>query len=392
MRRIGHAALSLTILAAATATTLVGSPSTTAPATAPAAVSGTAGVGGEAVDCSSGFYWEHRECPVPILVALDDIEPVTGVDTIPALDDPAVEPAAAAADWLADTSPVLAVAVDGRARLYPLAILTFHEVVNDVLAGRPVLVTYCPLCNSGVVFDRHVGGETLVFGTSGLLYRGNLVAYDRQHENLWVQILGRAVVGAPFGEARTELTRLPADLLGFAEARRLHPDADVLARPDPAVDYGRNPYRGYDDGRGVPSFRSADLDGRLPAMARVVGLDVPDHVAVTLDHVRERGTVRVGDVTVAWTPGQASALEAARVDDGRDVGTTVALRTGALELVWRDRTLTDPASGATYDLDGRVLSPGPGGDAVALPPVPHLDTFWFAWTGAWGAVPLVSGS
>ncbi|MGH3443186.1 MAG: DUF3179 domain-containing (seleno)protein, partial [Nitriliruptorales bacterium] len=149
-------------------------------------------------DCSSAFYWEQPECPLPALVALDDIQAVTGVDTIPPIDEPRFESVSAAGQWLSPESPLLVVSVGGETRGYPLAILTWHEIVNDEIAGTPVVVTYCPLCNSGLVFERRVDGEVLTFGTSGHLFRSNLVMYDRQHRNFWLQFTGRAVAGERF--------------------------------------------------------------------------------------------------------------------------------------------------------------------------------------------------
>jgi len=113
-----------------------------------------------------------------------------------------VTPAAAAA-WLRPKEPVLAVQIGGDARAYPLQILMWHEIVNDTVGGRAVVITYCPLCNSGIVFDRAVGDAVLDFGTSGKLYRSDLVMYDRQSHSLWAQMEGRAIVGARAGTRLT---------------------------------------------------------------------------------------------------------------------------------------------------------------------------------------------
>lgn len=344
--------------------------------------------------CTSGFFWEHRTCPVPALFLLDDLEAVGGVDAIPPIDAPTWESLDTAAGWLSDDSPLLVVAIDGEVRGYPLAVLVFHEVVNDTIGSVPVLVTYCPLCDSAVVFDRRLDGEVLTFGTSGLLFRSNLVLYDRASESLWLQLSGRSVAGSRFDGM--QLRRLASNVLALAELRVVAPGAQVLARPDPpapGATYGRNPYRGYDasGARGRPIFATGPPDDRLPPMARVVGLAVPGHPAVPLTRLRAARRVDLGEATVLWRPGRVSTLEARRSDDGRDVGQTLAFEARlsdgtSLDLAWEDDGVVDRRSGTVWDALGRGRS-GPLADQE-LQPVDHDDTFWFAWTSYWGAVPL----
>src|ERR671919_556779 len=124
-----------------------------------------------------------------------DIVDVIPMDGIPAIDEPVFQ-SVSEADWLADQEPVIAFELGGDARAYPLLILTWHEIVNDEVGGTPVAVTYCPLCNSPVVWERPVvEGEVTTFGTSGKLYQSNLVMYDRASESYWPQLTGQAVTG-----------------------------------------------------------------------------------------------------------------------------------------------------------------------------------------------------
>ncbi|MFQ6019666.1 MAG: DUF3179 domain-containing (seleno)protein, partial [Dehalococcoidia bacterium] len=116
-------------------------------------------------------------------------------DAIPPIDAPQFETVAEAGDWLAEREPVLLFQTRGEARAYPLQILTWHEVVNDEVNGVPVAITFCPLCNTGLVFDRTVQGQVLRFGTSGLLRSSDLVMWDDKTESLWQQITGEAIVG-----------------------------------------------------------------------------------------------------------------------------------------------------------------------------------------------------
>ncbi|PSO50761.1 MAG: hypothetical protein BRC31_07200 [Actinobacteria bacterium QS_5_72_10] len=193
--------------------------------------------------------WElaARGVDVPAMVPLDELR--SGgppPDGIPPIDDPQFESVAAADEWLTDRDPVLLIEHGNAVRAYPLAILTFHEVVNDVVAGDPLLVTYCPLCNSALAFEHTLDGEVVEFGTSGRLWRSNLVMYDRATRSLWLQFTGEAIVGARVGD---QLERLPLQMAAWGDVAQRWPDAEVLSR-DTGHDrpYGENPYVGYDEG------------------------------------------------------------------------------------------------------------------------------------------------
>jgi hypothetical protein len=343
--------------------------------------------------CEPGrFHWNQDGCEPAHSIPLDEI--ISGgppPDGIPPIDEPVYESVEDAAGWLEDTSPVMVVDIDGDVRAYPLAILTWHEIVNDTVGGVPLVVTYCPLCNSALVFERTVEGpdgpEVLDFGTSGRLYLSNLVMYDRQHRNLWTQFEGEGVVGEPFLGA--QLARVPAWLFGFAELAELHPDAQVLSR-DTGYDrdYGRNPYTGYDAADNDPFLFRGELDDRFPPMTRLVGLaDGDDAVAVTLDHLTEERTVEIEladrTVVVLWAPGQASALDTAAIDAGRDVGQTAAFvadldgQAISLDPSGAAGRFVDAETGSVFDLRGRALD-GPL-EGQQLEAVPHDDTFWFVW-------------
>jgi hypothetical protein len=347
----------------------------------------------ESVGCEDGeFFFDQADCEPATSIDLDRL--VSGgppPDGIPPIDDPVYESIDDAAEWLEEDSPVMVVDVNDDVRAYPLAILTWHEIVNDTVGGVPLVITYCPLCNSALVFERTVDGPdgevTLDFGTSGRLYLSNLVMYDRQRKNLWTQFDGEAVVGEHF--LGTELTRAPAWLFGFGELRELHPEAQVLSRDTGHNrDYGRNPYAGYDNEGRAPFLFDGELDGRFQAMSRLVGVsEGDDAVAVLLDHLSEERTVHFqvgGQEHVAiWSPGQSSALDAATIDEGRDVGQTAVFRTAvegetvSLTPGDQDDRFVDENSGSTFDLRGRALD-GPL-EGSQLEAVPHDDTFWFVW-------------
>jgi len=345
------------------------------------------------VNCDPGsFYWDSPSCEPAHSIPLNEI--ISGgppPDGIPPIDDPVYESIEAASTWLDETSPVMVVDINDDVRAYPLAILTWHEIVNDVIGGVPLVVTYCPLCNSALVFERTIDGpdgeQVLDFGTSGRLYLSNLVMYDRQHRNLWTQFEGEAVVGEPL--LGTQLERVPAWLFGFNEFIELHPDALVLSRDTGHVrDYGRNPYVGYDTADRTPFLFRGELDGRFPPMTRMVGIAGQDSsIAVTFDLLAEQRAVNVevdeAPVVVLWAPGQASALDASSIDAGRDVGQTAAFRATIdgqpvhLQPADEEGRFIDDATGSTFDLRGRALD-GPL-QGQRLEAITHDDTFWFVW-------------
>lgn len=343
------------------------------------------------------FPWELQESDVVSLEGFDPNEIVTGgvpPDGIRPieLDEVCFDEAAQATRYLAAQSPVMVVEVEGETRAYPLGIMTQHEIVNDIIAGVPVVVTYCPLCNSGLAFERTVDGEVLSFGTSGRLFQSNLVMYDRQNRNLWSQFNGTALVGTTDNDlVGTELERLPTSLLGFGEFLELAPDGLVLS-PDisPSRDYGRNPYPGYDDtGIGFGLF-SGPTDERLPPNTRVVGVGVDvDPVAVPLPRLQDERVVEVDvdgtPVSVWWAPGASSALDTRVIDNGQDVGQTlsvVALDPDGGALTFQvhpddEALFVDDQTGTSWDLFGRGVEGELAGTQLEV--LARDDTFWFVW-------------
>ncbi len=240
-------------------------------------------------------------------------------DGIPSIDKPVFVPVSEMSE-LAATEPVVGLSLNGDARAYPLRILTWHEIVNDQVGGVPVTVTYCPLCNSAIVFDRRVGGRILEFGTTGKLRNSDLVMYDRTTESWWQQFLGEAIVGEMTG---TRLTSIPARLESWERFAARHPDGRVLVPDNPGLrDYGRNPYFGYDTAK-APFLYDGELPADVPAMARVV---VVGKEAWSLELLRDRGRVESGDLVLSWEAGQNSALDDPRIAKGRDVGNVAVQR------------------------------------------------------------------
>jgi len=239
-------------------------------------------------------------------------------DGIPPIDKPTFK-TIAEVDDVAAREPVIVYPLNASARAYPLRVLMWHEIVNDTVDGRPVAVTYCPLCNASIVFDRRVNGRVLDFGTTGLLRKSDLVMWDRQTESWWQQFSGEAIVGSFVG---TSLKLLPSQVMSFEQFRARWPKGLVLVPTDPGFrQYGRNPYSNYEDAP-APFLYRGNLPKGVPSMAKIV---IARHgkmrPAVSLALLAERREVALEGVTFRWRPGQASALGAAEIAKGKDVGT-----------------------------------------------------------------------
>lgn len=253
-------------------------------------------------------------------VNLDEIIP-GGVPKgeIPPIDAPRFV-LANAVENLVPTEPVISLVMDGEARAYPLQTLIWHQVVNDVVGGVPVAVTYDPLCNAAIVFDRRIRGRALVFGVTGKLRKSNLVMYDRETESWWQQFTGEAIAGALTG-ARLEM--IPARLESVARFKERAPGGRVLVPDNPDFrSYGTTPYVGYDSAA-APFLFIGELPRKVPPMNRVVA--VGDR-AWALDLLRQEGQIETGDLVLSWSAGQNSALDTTRIADGRDVGNVIVQR------------------------------------------------------------------
>jgi hypothetical protein len=267
-------------------------------------------------------------------VSLDEfISGGPGKDGIPAVDDPefvAVEDA----DFLEDREPVIELVVEDDARAYPIQILIWHEIVNDEVAGVPVAVTFCPLCNTAIAFDRRLDRQTLDFGTTGNLRSSDLVMYDRQTESWWQQFGGEALVGRLTGAS---LEQLPSRIVPWADFQREHAGGRVLSRDTGfARPYGENPYVGYDSVDSSPIFPTTNVDDeRLPPKERVVFIERgAEAVVVPFSTLREKKVVRVeiggSKLLVRWRPGVASALDEAEIAAGCDTGAAEVRQGGRL--------------------------------------------------------------
>lgn len=393
----------LTLSAAGCATIPEGGSSAGSAAPAPAGSLGEARTPGGAPSVSAEVTGDPHEdvpsalrdiknpaLPEPLVDPARIISGGPPPDGIPPIDSPRFEKTASV-DWLADDEAVIALTLGDDRRAYPVQVMMWHEIVNDVVDGRPVAVTYCPLCNSALAFDRQVGERLLTFGTSGRLYLSALVMYDRQTESLWSQVERTAIAGVLTG---TELDLIPVTMARWADWRASNPEGLVLSRDTGfARDYGRNPYVDYDTIDNEHTFLDQSVDGRYPAKERVVTFPgAREPVAVLAAALADVGVAEVKvdgrSVVLFSAPGLASALQDYSVADGAPI-----LATGAFlpavdgrELTFRSLPEGDAApptavavdddTGSRWDIFGLAIDGPLAGTTLEL--VPHLDTFWFA--------------
>ena len=329
------------------------------------------------------------------IVDLEELSQGAGRDAIPAISSPLYWTIEEAAALYTDNVPMVQVRVGDDVRGFPLEILTWHEIVNDTIGGKPVTVTFCPLCNTAIAFESQIGEETFIFGVSGLLRNSDLVMYDRNTESLWQQSSGRAIVGTMVG---ARLQYVPASVVTLGQLRTAYPDALVMSR-DTGWNrpYGQNPYQGYDNPEhGGPYgffFDRDSVDPRLPPAERVVSIEGPSGAAVAYpwSALAQRGVLHDSfdgiELVVFWTPGALSILDSGNLAQAREVGTTAVFETtldgvGTLSFEPNPadpdgQTFIDTETGSVWDIFGRAVAGELTGSELTR--VIHSDHFWFAW-------------
>ncbi len=306
-------------------------------------------------------------------------------DSIPAIDDPTFVSVEEADGWLGPFEPVIHFQLGDDSRAYPLQIFMWHEIVNDVVDGVPVVITFCPLCNTAIAFESTVNGQVLDFGTTGRLRYSNLIMYDRPTETWWQQATGEAIVGELLG---TQLAFLPAPIIGWSDFKKAFPEGQVLSRDTGYnAPYGQNPYEGYDDVRRSPfAYEGPATPGRLQAMARVLTVDLNgEAVAYPYDVLAEVLVVNdiVGgqNVVVFWQEGANSALDQALITTSRDVGAANSfsplVKNEPLTFTSVENKIFDDQTGSEWNILGLAIA-GPL-EGTQLERVVGVNHFWFSW-------------
>jgi hypothetical protein len=306
-------------------------------------------------------------------------------DGIPALKDPNFVSVTGADAWLKPVEPVILVQVGKEAKAYPIQILIWHEIANDTVGSEPLVVTFCPLCNTAIAFKRTVNGQLLDFGTTGRLRYSNLIMYDRQTETWWQQATGEAIAGELTG---TQLEFYPATIISWEDFKISYPEGQVLSRETGYPrDYGRNPYLGYDDVNNPPFlYQGPATPDQLPPVARVLTIDLNgEAVAYPYETLEKLGAVNdtVGGevVVIFWQAGTVSPLDSSTTASGRDVGTAAAFsRTvngQVLIFVAENGIIKDDETDSTWNVLGTASSGPLAG--TQLSPVVSINHFWFSW-------------
>lgn len=306
-----------------------------------------------------------------------------GRGPIPVITQARYETIEQADGWISDREPVLAAFAGDEARAYPLRLLLAHEAVNDWLGGSPLLVTYCPRCNSAAVFERNAGTLTLEFGAASALRSENRVLFDEATESWWQQATGEAVAGEFAG-----LRLRPAEsaLISWKDFKRAYPDGTVLSQSSGFdLDYEFNPYFNVDFTQ--PPESSGETDPRLPPRARVLGLlSDGEALAVPFSELFFSGVVNVtvdgAPVAAFWQRGTSSPLSSANVAEGREVGAAVAFdaRLGNRTLTFQAErgAFIDEQTGSTWSITGQAQSGPLAGSRLNV--FPHVNSFWSCWS------------
>jgi Protein of unknown function (DUF3179) len=303
------------------------------------------------------------------------------------VDRPRFESIAVAGRWLPADAPVIVVQVGRVARAYPLAILQWHEVVNDTMAGRPLAITYCPLCNTAAVYSRLVAGKPVTLGSSGALLSGAAVLTASGTEQLWSQASGEALQAAP-----AALKWSPSDTLSLSDAAAAYPGLHVLARPYPSFDYTKSPYGDVASPGSMPRLFLGWVDEHLDPKARLVGVVVRGNArawqyrALAVQRVHN-DTVGGQPVVVVYRPNVTGVGNSSDLRHTPQVGTAAVydVRAAGRTLHFRPagrHAMRDQETGSTWDLTGRAIA-GPLA-STRLRPLQFLNTYWFAWVAFHG--------
>jgi len=314
------------------------------------------------------FLGGERSDPATMKIRLEEISwGGVMVDGIPSLDNPALI-SARQATYLVEDDLVFGIEINGDARAYPLRIMGWHEMFNDVIGGKPVALAYCTLCGAGVLYETSVPGQAqpFVFGSSGFLYRSNKLMFDRQTDSLWNQFTGKPVAG-PLVNSGIELRTLPVAITSWSEWRRKHPDTRVLSLE---TGHRRNYGSGvvYNDYFGSPDLMFPSLGGgkglaqkdyvfglRLPGGAKAYPLKVFQGGRAVNDRVGLRDVVLIGNA---------------------DTRTVRAYDSGGRQFTGGTLDAMTDTSGVVWQVGEEALVSPTG---QRLPRLPGHIAYWFGW-------------
>lgn len=298
------------------------------------------------------------------IIELDEVDS-GGIpkDGIPAINRPRFTSVKRAKKWLKPEEPVMAVIIENEARAYPVQILLYHQIINDKIKGKSVLVSFCPLCNNGLVLDRRVEGKKLTFGSTGLFRNSGMIMFDRQSGSWWQQFTGAGLIGDYAGMQLQ--TVFPTLMISFEQFRLRYPKGKVLSKDTGFNrDYGKNPFQGYDAIDNPPFLFNGTTDERLPPMERVVNIRLGQSQTLYPYRIFQENRVindSVGTVpvVVASHSDYASPLDNLEIAGSRKIPAVVAF-----DRRVKDRVLTfrpagdlieDIETGSTWNVFGEAV-------------------------------------
>lgn len=294
------------------------------------------------------------------------------------------------ARWIDDDAWVIALELNGESRAYPLALLVNHQIVNDVMQGIPIAITYCPMCNSALVFERRVGDQVLRFGVSGAMRNSGFLMWDDVTESWWQQFTGEAIVGDYMG---TRLEVLPSKIVTWEAFSKWHPMGRVLVADEKLGKLTYSPHRINEYERIVPTL-DKPVDNRLPAKERVLAAIVNNEaVAYPFSLLAQWGVVNDsvgGQAVVAfWQSGEHTQNA---VEEDQDVGMAVLfyrqVEGQTLTFILSAGKIIDKETGSTWTIFGEAIR-GPLKN-TQLEQVEGSAYYWFAWINTYPETRLFS--
>jgi hypothetical protein len=299
------------------------------------------------------------------IVPLNEFTVLMKPDGIPPIDSPKFWEKTKAIKFYFEHEPVIAVERNGLAKAYPLSVLMYHEIVNDNLGEMPILATYCPLCNAGIVFDRRLtfDGKSylLDFGVSGMLRKSDLVMWDRQTESWWQQLMGEALVGKLSG---AELSFVNSQIISVSEFFEAYPEGLILStETGHTMEYGTNPYTGYDDPvNKQPRLFQEEVNKRLPPMERVIDINVngkykiyPFSIVSNMQVIND--SFQGEPIVIFYTEKTLSVLDENDIASSKNVGSATAFdpRVDNKTLIFRkvNNEFKDTDTESTWTITGK---------------------------------------
>ncbi|NCO62395.1 MAG: DUF3179 domain-containing protein [Flavobacteriales bacterium] len=323
-------------------------------------------------------------------VPLDEFLTLLKPDQIPPINTPSFISLEEAKNTYFEHEPVIAVEINNEAKAYPLSVLMYHEIVNDVVGGTPIIATYCPLCNAAIAFNRNLTfeGKTykLDFGVSGMLRKSDMVMWDRQTQSWWQQFTGEALVGDLNGAS---LEFIPSLLISLSDFIKNYPNGTVLSTNNGlgAVDYGSNPYVNYDNmDNKTPFLFKETVDERLPAMERIVDVSFDGTTRIyPLTNIQKEtvinDVINNNSLVIFYESKTLSVLDSKNIKESKAVGAVTVFSpivdNKKLTFVSKNQEFFDTQTNSEWTIAGKCISGTHKGKQLET--IRSGNHFAFAW-------------